>query len=208
MINSNLTLEKHGWIGAQQMRKYDLKRIPELENNWENIKHLFKTKTFSSGTTLLQEGTVAKYIYLVEKGALRLWCNDEGRDITVQFFFEEQMVSSFESFYLEKESRFSIECIEDTTVSMISKESLELLMREFPELNTYMTSIICKRFIDYTNSFLSRIKDAPEKRYQEMLENEPELINRVSHHYIASYLGITSVSLSRIRNRIKNKKMD
>lgn len=187
------------------MKDYFFKGIPEIEQNWEHIKHLFIHKEVSNKTTLLHEGMVADYIYFINKGALRLWSNDEGRDITVQFFFERQIVSSFESFYLRKESQFSIESIEDSSITMLSKDSLDMLLKEFPTLNQYITSTICNRFIDYTNFFLSRIKDTPERRYCELLEKEPELLDRVSHHYIASYLGITPVSLSRIRNRIKNK---
>ena len=154
---------------------------------------------------MLYEGTVAEHIFFVNKGALRLWYNDDGRDITVQFFFEGQIVSSFESFYLSKESSFSIESIEDSNITVISRESLELLLKDFPSLNQHFTMVICKRFIDYTNFFLSRIKNTPEERYSELLEKNLNLISRVSHHYIASYLGVTPVSLSRIRNRIKKR---
>ena len=180
-----------------------LKEIPGIEENWNQIKHLFIEKNVPSKTTLLSEGMVSKYIYFINKGALRLWNNDDGRDITMQFFFEGQVVSSFESFYLCKNSQFSIESIEDSNITLLSKESLDLLSDKFPSVNNYITDIICKRFIDYTNFFLSRIKDSPEKRYYDLLENNSELIKRVPHYYIASYLGITPVSLSRIRNRIK-----
>lgn len=180
-----------------------LREIPEIEENWYQIKHLFIQKNIRSKTTLLSEGMVSKYIYFINKGALRLWNNDDGRDITVQFFFEGQVVSSFESFYLGKNSQFSIESIEDSNITLLSKESLDLLSDKFPNINKYITDIICRRFIDYTNFFLSRIKDSPEKRYCDLLENNPNLIQRVPHYYIASYLGITPVSLSRIRNRIK-----
>lgn len=180
-----------------------LKEIPEIEENWNEIKHLFIQKHVPSKTTLLSEGMVSKYIYFINKGALRLWNNDDGRDITVQFFFEGQLVSSFESFYLGKNSQFSIESIEDSNITLLSKESLDLLSEKFPNINKNITDIICKRFIDYTNFFLSRIKDSPEKRYCDLVENNQDLIKRVPHHYISSYLGITPVSLSRIRSRIK-----
>lgn len=185
------------------MNEYFFNKIPELRKNWERIEHLFIQKDIPDKTILLSEGEISKHIYFINKGALRLWNNDDGRDITVQIFFENQIVSSFESFYLEKASNFSLESIENANITQLSRESLNLLINEFPTLNTCITDIVCERFIDYTNFFLSRIKDSPEKRYQDIVNNEPELIQRVPHHYIASYLGITPVSLSRIRTRLK-----
>lgn len=185
------------------MNSHFLNEMPEIKDNWEVIKHLFVEKNIPSKTTLLLEGDVASHVYFINKGALRLWNNDNGRDITVQFFFENQVVSSFESFYLCKESHFSIESIEDSCITILSKESLDILIDKFPRINQYITNIVCNRFIDYTNFFLSRIKDSPEKRYYDLINNNPTLIQRVPHHFIASYLGITPVSLSRIRTRTK-----
>lgn len=159
------------------------------------------TETIPSKTILLREGDVSNTIYLVKKGAVRLWNNDDGRDITVQFFFENQFVSSFESFYLKKPSQFSIEVLEETIVGKINRQLLEKMDREVVGSGSVITELICERFIEYTNYFLSRIKNSPEKRYEELLKNNPELIERVPHHYIASYLGMTPVSLSRIRTR-------
>ncbi len=159
------------------------------------------TKKIDSKTILLHEGEISDAIYLIKKGAVRLWNNDDGRDITMQFFFENQLVSSFESFYLKQPSHFSIEAIEDSVVEKISRELLEKISNDVANFDAVITEIVCERFIDYTNFFLSRIKNTPEKRYAELLQKNPELIERVSHHYIASYLGITPVSLSRIRNR-------
>ena len=68
-----------------------------------------------------------------------------------------------------------------------------------------MINYICERFIDYTNLFLSRIKNSPEQRYIELIKEYPDIINKIPHYYIASYLGITPVSFSRIRNRLKNQ---
>ncbi|MTD41622.1 cyclic nucleotide-binding domain-containing protein [Erwinia sp. CPCC 100877] len=186
------------------MNSFFLKEIPELARDWDEIKSLFIEQEIPPNTTLLYEGDVANEIYFIETGALRLWNNDNGKDITFQFFFENQMVSSFESFYLEKPSNFSIESIEPTSITKLSKDSLKSLQVKYPSINAFITQKICERFMDYTNFFLSRIKDSPEKRYEQLLLTNPNLINRVQQYYIASYLGITPVSLSRIKARIHN----
>lgn len=159
-------------------------------------------QSLPSKTTLLYEGDIADKIYFVEKGALRLWNNDDGKDITFQFFFENQFVTSYESFHLQKTSIFSIDTIEDTDLLILEKNQFERILNDYPELNRFMMDHISERFIAYTEYFLSRIKESPEKRYRSLMNNNPELMQRVPDYYIASFLGITPVSLSRIKKRI------
>lgn len=181
----------------------------ERMNNFAELIHLnnekyWYRKKVPADTTLLYEGDIADKLYFVEKGALRLWNNDDGRDITFQFFFENQFVASYESFHLQKPSIFSIETIENSDLLVLDKKNLELLLKESPDLLYFMMNQISERFIAYTEYFLSRIKESPENRYISLLKNNSELINRVPDYYIASFLGITPVSLSRIKKRISS----
>lgn len=175
----------------------------QLDAYVDQLKKLGHPKTIKAGETLLEEGDVAKQLYFVEQGAVRLWHNDDGRDITVQFFFEGQVVSSFESFYLDRPSLFSITAIEPTCVLVIPGAALRNVLEKDPELMRVFTDYICHRFIDYTQYFLNRIQDSPEARYRSLLATDPALVKRVPKYELASYLGITPVSLSRIRNRVK-----
>ena len=180
-----------------------LHSIPQIAENWDKIKHLFKAETISAKTVLLRQGEVSTRIFFIVSGILRLYYVDkDGKDVSFQFFFENQLVSSFESFYLEKESKFYIESLEETKLLSISKTDFESLLKEIPQLQRFVTEFVCDRFFNYTNIFLSQIKSSPEERYLELIKDDPQILERVPHHYIASYLGITPVSLSRIRNRI------
>lgn len=85
----------------------------------------------------------------------------------------------------------------------MEKEKLDCLLRDSPDLLKMMINQLSKRLIVYNEYFLSRIKESPEKRYRSLLEKNNELIERVPAKYLASFLGITPVSLSRIKNRIK-----
>lgn len=152
-------------------------------------------------TSLLEAGTVSKSFYFVKQGCLRLWFNSDGKDITFQFFFEGQGVASIESYMRNVDSQFSIETIEPSVILKCSKEKMSQLMEEFPELKEWCDNFIIDRLINYTHLFLSRIKDSPTERYRKLTEEHPQIIQRIPQHYIASYLGITPVSLSRIRNR-------
>ncbi|MCI1985162.1 MAG: Crp/Fnr family transcriptional regulator [Lactobacillus sp.] len=158
----------------------------------------------AAGADLLREGDRSTQLFFVAQGGVRLWHNDDGRDITVQFFFENQIVASFESFYLEKPSLFSITALEPTTVIAIDSAVLQRSLQQEPALLAAFTNHICQRFIDYTRYFLNRIEQSPESRYRSLVAADPALVARVPQHELASYLGITPVSLSRIRNRVKN----
>ncbi len=159
----------------------------------------FQKTQIRAKTLLLKEGEVSKKAFIVEKGCLRAWFNNDGRDITTQFFFENEMVASLESLVTNQPSVLNIESIEPTNILVISKKNFLSALNNLPE--KHMQNMLLKRLFTYQKLFLSRIKDSPEIRYKDLLENHPDIIHRVPQHYIASYLGITSVSLSRIRNR-------
>lgn len=150
---------------------------------------------------LLEEGMVADRIYLIRKGCLRLFFYNEGKDITFQFFFEGDFVASFDSLYKGSPSLFSLESIEPSELLYIRKEDFYNGIANDPSLRQMYEEKIIERFSFYQRLFLSRIKNTPQQRYEELLKEYPNIIQRVPQHYIASYLGITPVSLSRIRNR-------
>ncbi|BAU54380.1 DNA-binding transcriptional dual regulator Crp [Mucilaginibacter gotjawali] len=170
--------------------------------NSEKYRHLLIEKTIPAKTILLNEGEVSRNAYFIKNGCLRLWFNNKGKDITFQFFFENEAVSSAESFRSGEPSLFSIESIEPSTICIISKKNFENILMNDPEYAALIQGTIVKRMSHYSRLFMSYIKNTPEERYRELLKNSPHIIKRIPQHYIASYLGITSVSLSRIRNRL------
>ena len=176
-------------------------QTPDINIDWEKHRHIFKEKTIPAKTILLNEGEVSRNGYFVKEGCLRLWFNNKGKDITFQFFFENEAVSSVESFRSGEPSLFSIESIEPSTVYVIGKKNFENVFMNNPVYAAFIQETIVKRMLHYSRLFMSYIKNTPEERYRELLKNSPHIIKRVPQHYIASYLGITSVSLSRIRNR-------
>ncbi|MEM6805203.1 MAG: Crp/Fnr family transcriptional regulator [Bacteroidota bacterium] len=152
-------------------------------------------------TTLLQEGKVSTQAYFIEKGIVRLWFNQNGKDITFQFFFRGEFVSSIESFFKGSPSAFSIETLEACELKVIDKAVFTSQLMESSIAKDFFIDLLSSRLFEYQRLFLSRIKDSPQLRYQELLKDQPEIVQRIPQHYIASYLGITSVSLSRIKNK-------
>ncbi len=168
---------------------------------FDQIKSIASKQEIAAKTVLLQEGEISKRIYFIEKGCLRLWFNNQGKDVSFQFFFEGEAVSSVESFWLNQPSSFSIEAIELTTLLVVDKLKFKSLIEESDENKRRMEAHLLKRLFSYQKLFLSRIKESPQERYQMLLDENPKILQRIPQHYIASYLGITPVSLSRIRNR-------
>lgn len=168
---------------------------------WNRLTPLFRQLEVPAKTTLLEEGRISKMMFFIEQGCLRTWINNNGKDITTQFFFEEQSVSSIESFRTNQPSLYSIESIEPCVLQTVSQKDFQLLIDESPALQKEMEAHLFNRFIQSQKYLLSHLRDTPHERYAALLKNNPEIIRRVPQHYIASYLGITPVSLSRIRNR-------
>lgn len=177
------------------------RQLSHRSAEWDKFKDLFTQLEVPAKTTLLEEGQISNTAYFVEKGCLRSSFNHNGKDITFQFFFEGEGVSSIESFKTRQPSLFSIESIEPCTLQSISKKDFQLILDQSPIIKNELEEHTFRRLIYYQQLFLSRIKDNPQARYEELLKERPEIFQRIPQHYIASYLGITPVSLSRIRGR-------
>jgi len=168
---------------------------------WVQFQDLLIERQIAAKTILLNEGEISTHAHLIKKGCLREWFNKDGKEITFQFFFEGQAVASIDSFLNNQPSLYNIESIEPSIIYSISKDNFEKINQLFPEFKERFQKLMYQRFRNYANLFLSRIKDSPKERYEDLIKNNPQIIKRVPQHYIASYLGITPTSLSRIRNR-------
>lgn len=153
---------------------------------WKKFSHLFRREEVPAKKILLREGQVSKTAYFIEKGCLRIWFNNNGKDITFQFFFEGEGVSSVESFRTHQPSLFNLESIEPCIVHQISREDFESILDQSPAIKKEIESHMVQRLIFYQKLFLSRIKNSPQERYQELLEQRPDILQRVPQHYIAS----------------------
>jgi len=169
---------------------------------WTSMKH--SIQTYPAKEMLLEAGKCATKVFVVKSGLLRMWFNQDGKDVTMQFFFEGSPVCSVESFIKDTPSEFNIETVEPCELIVLEKTDVLDYINLNPEIKETALIFSIDRMINYSKLFLSRIKYSPEQRYKELLQQHPEILRRVPQHYIASYLGITSVSLSRIRSRSKD----
>lgn len=153
-------------------------------------------------SVLLEAGEVSTNIFIVKSGCLRAWYNADGKDVTFQFFMSGQPIASFESLVNATPSEYSIETLLASEIYVIRGTDFKNWLESHPEYHLRGIYFALERLSSYQKLFLSRIKDTPQERYEALLQEHPEIITRIPQHYIASYLGITPVSLSRIRRRI------
>lgn len=172
-----------------------------MTSEWDKFNRLFKRQEVPAKTTLLKEGQISRTMFFIEKGCLRTWVNNDGKEITTQFFFEGDKVSSIESFRTNQPSLYSIESIEPCILQTVSQQDFQNALENLPEIKKELEEHLFRRLLHSQRVFYSYLKNNPQQRYEELIAEHPHIIQRVPQHYIASYLGITPVSLSRIRNR-------
>lgn len=184
-------------------------KFPLTDGKWLEYTSYFNRVEIPAKTTLLEEGEISKKLFIIEKGCIRVWFNNNGKDLTTQFFFENQSVASIESFMKKIPSPVVVETIEPAIVWWIHKNDLDKILdeiKEIPELRERLINMLFERTFDYMKYFVSFIKDSPTQRYLNLIEERPQIIQRVPQHYIASYLGVTTVHLSRIKSKLLHNK--
>lgn len=181
------------------------KFIPLNKQEEAHLKDSFSFLQVPKKFKLAEEGKVAKEIYFINRGLLRLFYCKEGEEITGFIFREGLFASSYDSFLREVPSIQTLETLEDADLLVISKNDLEVLYQKMPSMNILTRKVAEQRFVNAQLILSSFILDNPEERYRKFANENKDLLTRVPQHYIASFLGITPVSLSRIRKRLMTK---
>jgi len=184
-------------------------KFPQLTPYLDKYLQFLKRIEAPAKTVLLEEGKISGHYFFVEKGCIRAAYNNNGKDATIQFFFENEGVTSFESFVKNTPSMFTIETIEPSIIYALPKIYITALVEELSDEPVILKMILnfsVERQLHYMHEFLSFIRDTPEQRYQNLLKESPHIIQRIPQHYIASYLGVSTVHLSRIKSKIAKGK--
>lgn len=148
---------------------------------------------------LLKQGERCKSIYLVMNGLARVYYYLEGKEITNQFFFEQDVIADMESLYSKKRSLYNIQLLEECCLVEINYAELEHLYTQYHELESVGRLIAIECFLEENerNRFFQMY--TAEDRYKMLLKKQPGILNRVNLGHISSYIGVTQVQLSRIR---------
>jgi CRP-like cAMP-binding protein len=152
----------------------------------------------------LQEiGQRCKTIYFVKDGLARIFYLKDGVEVTEYFAFENDLIIRAESLFTKKPSRKAIQALEDTVFIGIPADLLFSLFDVYPQIERLFRKIIEQAYVHAVNRMEAIQFHSAEERYAQLLEEKPDLIKRIPLKHIASYLGITQVSLSRIRAAIR-----
>jgi CRP-like cAMP-binding protein len=166
------------------------------------VQERFEQKSFVKGDHLVTEGKLCRYLYFIERGALRGYYNLDGKEITYWFGFEGDFVTSFHSFITHQPAVENVQLLEDTVVWAISKESLSSLLNEYHEVERLVRIIYEKYYLRLEERFVNAQFKSASERYKELLLQAPHFIERVPLGFIASYLGISQETLSRVRSKL------
>ena len=180
----------------QNLSKY-VKLTPE---DCAVIQSLFVYRKFRKRQYIQQEGDVTRFETFVVKGITRTYeVDDNGQEHVVQFGVEDWWVGDLYSFLTETPTTYNIDCLEDTEALQITKQDLELLYERVPKMERHFRILVQNAFIASTRRLSSSLSKSATERYDEFIRRYPKIEQRVPNHQIASYLGITPQSLSRIR---------
>lgn len=167
----------------------------------QDLSRLLKKTILPKNAVLIKEGIVCNHLYFLEQGCLRGFYNLDGKEVTHWFAFENDFVTSFYSFISRKPCLENIQALEDTVLWSISYEELQQLFDKHHDMER-MTRIIYERSYIRLEERLVRLQfRSAKERYEQITSVFPTILNRVSLGHIASYLGISQETLSRIRSQ-------
>lgn len=168
----------------------------------ERITSVFLNETLPRKTVLYQEGQAVNRLYFVKEGLLRMYyLNEQGKEITYGFYSETQFVTIPDSFFNQTPSRYYLEALENSSLQSITHSEFESLIRDFPEVKEIENHVLRYFLQKASERIVAHQFQTAEERYLTLFESQPSIFLRAPLGAIASYLGITQETLSRIRAR-------
>lgn len=161
---------------------------------------------FAKGDILLAEGQTSQAFYFNMRGCTRMYYLVDGEEKNTFFYTEDQFISSYESFVHQRPAQHYLQCLEDSTMVRISLESTQRLLQASPAFDKLARILMEDELIIYQRMLASFITMNAEQRYQELLDRQTDLLQRITLYHLSSYLGVNPETLSRIRKRIADRR--
>lgn len=173
----------------------------------EICRTLFIPKKLRKRQYILQQDDICKNLIFVENGLLRSYnLDDKGNEHILQFAPEGWWIADVYSFFTGENSNYNIDAIEDSELLLITNSALEQLYERVPKFERYFRILTQNNMIAMQKRLMSELSSTAEDKYLKLIAAYPNIVARVPQHMIASYLGLTPESLSRIRKRIAQER--
>jgi CRP-like cAMP-binding protein len=186
--------KKHLITFIQNVLPIPLQKVEEIAAHFQPLQ-------IAKNDFLVKQGDRCNRYLFLENGFMRAYTLDmDGNEVTTEFFGQHQVVFEVASFFQKTASKENIQALENCEGWFITFDQLQLLFHSIPEFREFGRMVLVKGFISFKERTLSMISEHAEQRYEALMKNRPEVIRKAPLKYIASYLGITDSSLSRIRN--------
>lgn len=181
-------------------------KIPDLTpKDWMLLIPICAFKKLKKGETFIKSGQVSEELAFIINGSFRFFYEKDDVEKTAYFVFGNEIMASFECILEKKPSKTTIQALEDSEIFVLDYSKMRKLYSTYPKFEQIQRIIGEYYILMLHNQLSSFLLDTPEERYVKLVENSPDLLNKVPLQYIASYIGVTPVSLSRIRKRIITK---
>jgi CRP-like cAMP-binding protein len=161
-------------------------------------RHL-ETLRFKKGEAILAQGSTCRYLYYIKSGLVKTGFESKDRTFIMRFFAEGEMFTVLDSYLSQKPSTYEVVALEDTVITRISRTEMDKLRTRFHHMETFFGKLVAIASVNMMARIGEILEEHALARYENFLKENPVLLQRVSLRDLASYLGITQVSLSRIR---------
>lgn len=176
---------------------------------WTYLIDKFKKITLKKGELLLQAGSYLDSIYYLYSGCMRAFYLDEqGKDHTFQFAIEDWWISDYNALFKRERTVINIEAIQETVVFLLNMDDFEEMCNKIREVEAFHRRKMQGAFASFQRRILENLSKPAKERYLSFLKNYVEIEKNVKNYHIASFLGITSESLSRIRKELSSENID
>ena len=166
----------------------------------EYLFSISKEKTVSKGEVLIRQGQTVKKIFFVTGGCLRSYCIDKnGKEHTLQFAIKNWWISDYIAIHNDEYATLTVECLTESTVIEFAAKELDRMLTLFPEYEPFQRYILERHVVSLQKRILNQLQLTAAERYDLFLEQYPDIGQHTRNYHIASYLGVTQESLSRIR---------